>query len=72
MLLVPAHDRPPLTDPDDFYDTDLVGLQASTVDGRALGPVTDVLARAGVGTTSRYASLAASDSSRSWRPSFLK
>lgn len=43
VLLVPAHTRPPLTDPDDFYDTDLLGLQASTADGRTLGPVTDVL-----------------------------
>lgn len=43
VLLVPAHTRPPLADPDDFYDTDLVGLQASTVGGEALGPVIDVL-----------------------------
>jgi 16S rRNA processing protein RimM len=43
VLLVPAYTRPPLADPDDFYDTDLVGLQASTVDGEALGPVTNVL-----------------------------
>ena len=43
VLLVPAHARRPLADPDDFYDTDLVGLQASTVDGEALGPVTDVV-----------------------------
>jgi 16S rRNA processing protein RimM len=42
VLLAPVHIRPPLAGPDDFYDTDLVGLQASTVDGRALGPVTDV------------------------------
>lgn len=43
VLLVPAHTRPQLADSDDFYDTDLVGLQASTVDGEALGPVTNVL-----------------------------
>jgi 16S rRNA processing protein RimM len=42
-LLVAASDRPPLDDPDDFYDTDLVGLAASTVDGRPLGPVRDVV-----------------------------
>ena len=42
-LLVAAADRPPLDDPDDFYDTDLVGLAASTVDGRPLGPVRDVV-----------------------------
>jgi 16S rRNA processing protein RimM len=43
VLLVPARARPSLADPDDYYDTDLVGLQAWTVDGDALGPVTDVL-----------------------------
>jgi len=42
-LFVAASDRPPLGDPDDFYDTDLVGLAASTVDGRPLGPVRDVV-----------------------------
>ncbi|HEY7047081.1 MAG TPA: ribosome maturation factor RimM [Jatrophihabitantaceae bacterium] len=42
-LLLAASDRPPLDDPDDFYDTDLVGLTASTVDGRPLGPVRDVV-----------------------------
>ena len=53
VLLAPAHARPPLADPDDFYDTDLVGLQASTVDGEALGPVTDVVAWAGGGLPRR-------------------
>jgi 16S rRNA processing protein RimM len=43
VLFVPADERPPLADPDDFYDTDLIGLEASTIDGRPLGPVTDVL-----------------------------
>jgi 16S rRNA processing protein RimM len=42
-LLIAAADRPDLDDPDDFYDTDLIGLAASTVDGRALGPVRDVV-----------------------------
>ncbi len=42
-LLIPAADRPDLDDPDDFYDTDLIGLAAATVDGRALGPVRDVV-----------------------------
>lgn len=42
-LQVPASSRPPLDDPDDFYDTDLVGLAASTVDGVPLGPVRDVV-----------------------------
>jgi 16S rRNA processing protein RimM len=42
-LLVPAGSRPALDDPDEFYDTDLIGLAASTVDGVALGPVRDVV-----------------------------
>lgn len=43
QLVVPAGQRPPLEDPDDFYDTDLIGLAAQTVDGTDLGPVTDVV-----------------------------
>lgn len=35
--------RPALDDPDEFYDTDLIGLAASTGDGRPLGPVRDVV-----------------------------
>jgi 16S rRNA processing protein RimM len=46
-LLVAASERPPLTDPDEFYASDLVGLAASTVDGADLGPVRDVLNIAG-------------------------
>ncbi len=42
-LLLPVSDRPVLDDPDDFYDTDLIGLAASTVAGAHLGPVRDVL-----------------------------
>jgi 16S rRNA processing protein RimM len=42
-LFVPAAQRPPLDGPDDFYDTDLVGLAARHVDGSALGPVVDVV-----------------------------
>jgi 16S rRNA processing protein RimM len=42
LVMDPA-DRPPLEDPDDFYDTDLVGLSARTVSGDALGPVREVL-----------------------------
>jgi 16S rRNA processing protein RimM len=42
-LAIPAAARPVLDDPDEFYDSDLVGLQASTVDGLELGPVTDVV-----------------------------
>jgi 16S rRNA processing protein RimM len=43
LLVMPASDRPPIADPDEFYDTDLVGLSVRTVQGRPLGPVTDVL-----------------------------
>jgi 16S rRNA processing protein RimM len=43
MLVMRAADRPPLDDPDDFYDTDLVGLTARTVAGGELGPVREVL-----------------------------
>jgi 16S rRNA processing protein RimM len=42
-LLVAASARPALDDPDDFYDTDLIGLTARTVTGTPLGPVRDVL-----------------------------
>jgi 16S rRNA processing protein RimM len=43
QLFVPAADRAPIDDPDEFYDTDLVGLAARTVAGADLGPVTDVV-----------------------------
>ena len=43
VLLVPAAARPVIEDPDEFYDTDLIGLAVRTVAGRQLGPVTDVL-----------------------------
>ena len=43
VLVMPAAARPVIEDPDEFYDTDLIGLAVSTVDGTALGPVTDVL-----------------------------
>ncbi len=42
-LLVPASSRPALDDPNQFYDTDLIGLAASTVDGTPLGAVRDVV-----------------------------
>jgi len=47
-LVIPASARPPIEDPDEFYDTDLVRLQARTVSGDPLGPVTDVLHAGGV------------------------
>jgi 16S rRNA processing protein RimM len=42
-LLVAASARPALRDPDDYYDTDLIGLAATTTDGDPLGPVRDVV-----------------------------
>jgi 16S rRNA processing protein RimM len=42
-LLLPASARPAIEDPDEFYDSDLIGLAARTVGGAALGPVTDVV-----------------------------
>jgi 16S rRNA processing protein RimM len=42
-LVIDASDRPVIDDPDEFYDTDLIGLSVRTVDGQELGPVTDVL-----------------------------
>jgi 16S rRNA processing protein RimM len=41
-LLVPVADLPPLEDPDDFYDHQLVGLTARLVDGAVLGQVAAV------------------------------
>jgi 16S rRNA processing protein RimM len=43
QLLLPVSARPPLEDPDDFYDTDLIGLTARSVGGAALGSVADYL-----------------------------
>jgi 16S rRNA processing protein RimM len=47
QLVMPKSARPALADPDDFYTSDLVGLEARTVAGAALGPVEDVLDIAG-------------------------
>jgi 16S rRNA processing protein RimM len=46
-LVLPAQARPPLTDPDEYYTSDLVGLSARDVGGRELGPVRDVIDIAG-------------------------
>lgn len=46
-LVVAAGVRPSLTDPDDFYDSDLIGLQALTTSGRVLGAVAEVVHLAG-------------------------
>ncbi len=43
LLVMPAAARPVIEDPDEFYDTDLIGLSVSTVAGDPLGPITDVL-----------------------------
>jgi len=47
QLLVPAEARPEIDDPDEFYDTDLIGLEARGVDGAPIGPVSDVVHAAG-------------------------
>jgi 16S rRNA processing protein RimM len=47
QLLIAAADRPRLSDPDEFYDSDLVGLLATTPEGAELGPVVDVAHGAG-------------------------
>jgi 16S rRNA processing protein RimM len=46
-LVISAASRPPLDDPDEFYDTDLIGLAAITVAGLELGAVHDVVHVAG-------------------------
>ena len=46
-LVIPAADRPPIDDPDEFYASDLVGLAARRPDGSALGFVADVVDIAG-------------------------
>ncbi|MGI8667433.1 MAG: ribosome maturation factor RimM [Jatrophihabitans sp.] len=43
LLVMPAARRPVIEDPDEFYDTDLIGLAVRTVAGQSLGQVTDVL-----------------------------
>jgi len=46
-LMAAAGERAPIDDPDEFYATDLIGLDAVTIDGADLGPVRDVLHAAG-------------------------
>ncbi|MGI3783654.1 MAG: ribosome maturation factor RimM, partial [Janthinobacterium lividum] len=43
VLSMPARQRPELEDPDDFYDSDLVGLRALDPQGVELGTVSDVV-----------------------------
>ena len=42
LMLVPVEALPPLEDPDDFYDHQLVGLPARLPDGTELGEITAV------------------------------
>jgi 16S rRNA processing protein RimM len=46
-VTIRGFERPELPDPDEFYDSDLVGLTARTPTGEQLGPVIDVLHTAG-------------------------
>ncbi len=43
QFVITASQRPPLENPDEFYDTDLIGLSARAVDGTELGEVVEVL-----------------------------
>ncbi|MGI8881777.1 MAG: ribosome maturation factor RimM [Jatrophihabitans sp.] len=43
ILQIAAADRPTIDDPDEYYDTDLVGLAVRTVNGAAVGTVTEVI-----------------------------
>jgi 16S rRNA processing protein RimM len=43
LLVVDSTTSPAVTDPDDYWDHDLIGLKVETTDGRSLGVVTDVL-----------------------------
>ena len=43
MLLLSTADLPPLSEEDEYYDTQLVGLAAQLEDGTVLGSVVDVL-----------------------------
>lgn len=47
LLVVDSADLPPLDDPDEFYDHELLGLAALLPDGSTLGEVTDVVHGAG-------------------------
>ncbi|GII58975.1 ribosome maturation factor RimM [Planotetraspora thailandica] len=43
MLVVDSADIPPLDDPDEFHDHELVGLSVVTTEGEPVGEVTNVL-----------------------------
>jgi 16S rRNA processing protein RimM len=42
LLVVDSADLPPIADPDEFYDHELVGLTVVTVDGEKIGVVSEV------------------------------
>ncbi|MEY9213541.1 ribosome maturation factor RimM [Thermobifida halotolerans] len=43
FLVVDSADLPPLDDPDEFHDHELIGLRVETTDGAAVGSVADIL-----------------------------
>jgi 16S rRNA processing protein RimM len=43
LLVIDSDDAPPLDDPDEFYDHQLVGLRAELADGALIGVVAEVL-----------------------------
>lgn len=43
LLVVESEQTPPLDDPDEFYDHQLIGLAVETVEGTRVGEVVDVL-----------------------------
>ncbi|GAA4816335.1 ribosome maturation factor RimM [Tomitella cavernea] len=47
LFMVDSADLPPSTDPDEFYDHELEGLEARLQDGARLGTVTEVVHTAG-------------------------
>ena len=42
-VLLPAGERAPIEDPNEFYDTDLIGLIVRTAEGAEFGPITEVI-----------------------------
>jgi 16S rRNA processing protein RimM len=46
-LVIPASARPPIEDPDEFYVSDLVGLEVRTAGGTVVGPIQQVVDIAG-------------------------
>jgi 16S rRNA processing protein RimM len=42
-VLLPAGERAPIEDPNEFYDTDLIGLMVRTAEGVEFGTITEVV-----------------------------